>query len=103
MMKLTPDVKLIAGGAVLVAVALWWFSKKGNAAGVGASLGGAAVDLVYGTTLGVVGAVNTALGIPTTSQVIAAANDLGKNPLQPFGSWLGTSIYDLTHPTPGGP
>ena len=38
-----------------------------------------------------------ALGIPTTSQVIAAANNPKINPLQPVGAWFGTTLYDLTH------
>lgn len=103
-MKLTADMKLIGGAVVVAGLALWWIARKDNAASIGVSLGGAAVDLAAGTALGVVKGINDALGVPTTSQVIAAANDPNVNPLQPFGAWLGGKVYDWTHPSAvGGP
>lgn len=32
-----------------------------------------------------------------STAIVKAANDPNTNPLQPFGAWLGRSIYDLTH------
>lgn len=101
-MKTISPPLLIGGGVLLlVLIASAWLAKKGSAGNVGASIGGAAVDLVYGTALGVVGGVNTALGIPTTTDLINAANS-SSNPLQPVGSWLGGTFYDYTHTTQNG-
>ena len=76
---------LYLGGAVLLAVGLMWIAQKNNAASLGAAVGGAAVELVVGTVVGAGDAVAT------------VANDPGINPLQPFGAWLGGTIYDMTH------
>lgn len=32
-----------------------------------------------------------------STAIVTAANDPNTNPLQPFGSWLGRTLYDLTH------
>lgn len=76
---------LIGGGVVLVVLAAIWLTRKGNAAALGASVGGAAVDLVTGVAGGVAGGVAD------------AANNPDMNPLQPFGAWIGGGLYDLTH------
>jgi len=82
----------LAGGALALA-ALVWLMQKGRAERLGAAAGGA----VVGAAIGVVAGVNDALGIPRTDEVIAMANDPGINPLQPFGAWVGGTIYDMTH------
>lgn len=83
---------LIGGGVVLAALALFWLTRKGMASNVGDALGGAAVDLVTGTIGGVAHGV-----LDVGNAGVAAANDPSINPLQPVGSWLGTTIYDYTH------
>ncbi|MDO9011324.1 MAG: hypothetical protein Q7U78_05890 [Gallionella sp.] len=83
---------VIVGAVVLGILGALWLAKQGSAAKVGANIGGAAVDL----TLGLIGGVNDALGVPRTSDVIAAANNQKINPLQPVGAWIGTTLYDLT-------
>lgn len=74
----------IAGGLLLIA-GLVWMMRKGNAADLGASVGAAAVGAVTGVVSGAAGAVAD------------TANDPALNPLQPFGEWLGGTIYDMTH------
>lgn len=54
---------MIAGGAVLAA--LLWAASKG-AQGVGASIGGAVVDVVDGAISGAVVGTGTLVGIPAT-------------------------------------
>jgi len=58
---------LIAGGAVLAAL-VWAMTRQGGAAGVGASLGGAAVDFVDGAASGVVIGIGEVVGIPPTNK-----------------------------------
>lgn len=67
------------------ALALSWLLSRGNAAALGSAAGGAAVDLVVGVVGGAGGAV------------AAVANNPSVNPLQPVGSWIGVTIYDLFH------
>lgn len=91
-MKIPSIPLLIGGGVVLAALALFWITRKGTASNVGNAIGGAAVDLVTGTIGGVAHGVMDA-----GSQAAASANDPSINPLQPFGAWLGSSVYDVTH------
>lgn len=93
---ITTDMKLIAGAAVVAGLALWWFARNGNAKSVGTAVGGAAVDLITGTVVGVAQAVG-GVAANVSNATVAAANDPSVNPLQPFGSWLGQTAYDLTH------
>lgn len=83
-MKLGADIKIIIAGALVMGGVVWWLARKGNAASVGAAVGGAAVDLITGAVSGVADAT------------VAAANS-DSNPLRPVGSWIGTTIYDATH------
>lgn len=62
-MSIRPEVLLIAGGAVLLALVV---ANKG-AAGAGQSAGAAAVDLVDGVFSGAVVAVGEKIGIPKTN------------------------------------
>lgn len=87
------------GGLIAVAALGWIVSKAldkiaapGAMGNLGASVGGGVVDL----SVGVLGGVNDALGIPRTSDVVAWANSTS-NPLQPAGAWIGGALYDLTH------
>lgn len=61
-----------------------WISMR-DAKGFGADIGAAVVDTVIGAASGA--------GKAATD----AANNPDINPLQPVGSWLGRTIYDLTH------
>lgn len=83
-MKLTQNQIILVGGVLLIA-AVSWLLKNGNAARLGEALGSAAVGVVVGAASGAAGAVAD------------AANDQNINPLQPFGKWIGGTIYDLTH------
>lgn len=90
---------MIGGGIVAVVVIGWMVSKAmdkltapGAALDLGQAIGGGAVDL----SLGVLGGVNDALGIPRTSDVVDWANS-SSNPLQPAGAWIGGKLYDWTH------
>lgn len=65
-MKLTAPY-VIAGGAVLAAL-VWAMTRPGGAAGLGTSLGGAAVDFVDGTVSGVVIGIGEVVGIPATNK-----------------------------------
>lgn len=65
-MKLTTPY-VIAGGAVLAAL-VWAMTRPGGAAGLGTSLGGAAVDFVDGTVSGVVIGIGEVVGIPATNK-----------------------------------
>lgn len=65
-MKLTTPY-VIAGGAVLAAL-VWAMTRPGGAAGLGESLGGAAVDFVDGTVSGVVIGIGEVVGIPATNK-----------------------------------
>lgn len=65
-MKLTTPY-VIAGGAVLAAL-VWAMTRPGGAAGLGSSLGGAAVDFVDGTVSGVVIGIGEVVGIPATNK-----------------------------------
>lgn len=76
---------LIGGGVVLVALAVFWLTRKGAAESAGAAVGGAAVDLVTGVVGGVAGGVADVANNPDT------------NPLQPLGAWIGGTFYYLTH------
>lgn len=84
-MKLDRDMMILAAGAVVLGGAVWWLTRPGRAANLGASMGGAAVDLITGTVSGAADAT------------VKAANDPSINPLQPLGSWIGGAIYDYTH------
>jgi len=75
---------VLVGGVIIVAVAAVWLSLRG-AKGMGKDIGGGAVDLVFGTVSGAGGKVVDNLSAQDT------------NPLYGFGSWVGTSIFDLTH------
>lgn len=76
---------LIVGAVLLGAVAVAWIAARG-AKGMGQDIGGAVVDALGGVVSG------------AGSAVVDAANDPGVNPLQPFGAWLGGTLFDLTHP-----
>lgn len=78
--------QMIGGGVLVALVALWLLTRSGSVKGIGAAIGGGAVDLITGTVGGVAGAV------------VDTANDPAKNPLQPFGAWLGGAVYGVTHP-----
>lgn len=88
-------------GALIVAGVVGWIVTKimdkatapGAAGAAGVAVGSAAVDL----TMGVIAGVNDTLGIPRTTDVLNAANNPDLNPLQPFGAWLGGTIYDVIH------
>lgn len=111
---------LIALGAVgAVALALWL--KASGAQSVGATLGGAAVNLANGAVSGTVAGIGGLFGVPQTDiskgdaavlagnwvdaslylpapQLVAATvGNTAINPLQSVGAWMGTTIYDLTH------
>lgn len=75
----------IAGGALALA-GTWWLLQKGNAQSVGAAAGSAAVGAVVGVVSG------------ATNAAVDAANNPSVNPLQPFGAWIGATIYDVLHP-----
>jgi hypothetical protein len=64
-MRRIPNVYLIAGGAV--AVALLWAMSRG-AQQTGQAIGGAAVDLVNGVVGGAVVGVGQIAGIPATNR-----------------------------------
>lgn len=64
-MKAIPTVYLVAGAAVLAALAYVVIRGPGQ---VGADLGGAAVDLVDGVIGGAVVGVGEKVGIPATNQ-----------------------------------
>lgn len=66
-MKVSP-VYLVAGGLVAAALAWAIWSNKGGAAGLGAAVGGAAVDLVDGAVSGAVVGVGGLVGVPATSR-----------------------------------
>lgn len=83
--KIPSEPVLIGGGVLLLVLVAVWLTRRGNAASVGASVGVAAVDLVTGVVGGVAGGV------------AGVANDASINPLEPFGAWLGGSVYDLSH------
>lgn len=83
-MKLTQNQIILVGGVLLIA-AVSWLLKNVNAARLGESLGSAAVGAVVGTASGAAGAVAD------------AANNPNINPLHPVGTWIGGTIYDLTH------
>lgn len=94
----------VAGGAVAL-LGLVWLLQKGNAKNLGSAAGGAAMGLANG----LVASVGDALGVPrpadvaaaggrVVDRVVAAANNPDVNPLQPFGAWLGSAIYDVIHP-----
>lgn len=85
---------VLVGGALVVVVLAVWIGTRG-AKNTGRDIGGGAVDFVFGTAEGVLGSVNGAIGIPTTQEVIAAANNPDINPLHGFGEWLGGSVYKV--------
>lgn len=58
---------LIAGAAVIGAL-VWAATRTGGAAGLGSTIGGAAVDLVDGAVSGVVIGAGELVGIPATSK-----------------------------------
>lgn len=62
-MKLSTDTKLIGVGILAAAGALWYLTRSGNAAKIGAGAVGAVADLGAGAVKGI-GAV---VGIPDTS------------------------------------
>lgn len=70
----------MAGGAVAL-IGLAWLMQSGNAAKIGQAIGGAVVDMAGGLATG----------------VGEGLNNPDINPLQPFGAWMGGTIYDLTH------
>lgn len=100
-MKTINQPMMIGLGALVAAAVVGWVITKimdkatqpGAAGAAGVAVGSAVVD----ATMGVVAGVNDTLGIPRTSDVINAANDPSINPLQPFGAWLGGTIYDVIH------
>jgi hypothetical protein len=60
---------MIVGAAVLAVIAIVvMVKKKGAAAGVGAAIGGAAVDLANGVVSGVTFGVGDLLGVPRTDE-----------------------------------
>jgi len=52
----------------LALVALYWFTRKGVAGGVGQAVSQAAVEAVGGVAVGVVEGVGTTVGIPMTNE-----------------------------------
>lgn len=65
-MKITTPY-LIAGGAVLAAL-VWAMTRQGGAGGLGAAIGGAAVDIVDGAVSGAVVGIGEVVGIPATNK-----------------------------------
>lgn len=110
----------LVAGVVLGGLALLWLAKSG-AKNAGASLATGAVDMVSGVISGGAIGIGSLFGLPQTDaakgaaavasgnmldaslylpapQFIAAAVGNTKvNPLQPVGSWIGGTLYDLTH------
>jgi len=83
-MKIPNIPALYIGGGVLALLAVVWLMQKGTANKVGVAAGSA----VVGAAIGVVsGAANT---------VVDSANS-DSNVLKPLGSWIGGTIYDITH------
>ena len=99
-MKLPSQSTVMVVGGVIGIAAVGWFvsrildrlSADGALTNIGANVGSGVVDL----SMGVLGGVNDAIGIPRTSDVVDWANS-SSNPLQPVGAWIGGTLYDLTH------
>lgn len=110
----------LVAGVVLGGLALLWVAKKG-AGNVGSTLAGGVIDLASGLLTGAAVGLGSVVGLPQTDQAkgaaaVAAGDALGAslylpagqyitaqvgntpiNPLAPLGSWLGGTIYDITH------
>lgn len=72
---------VLIGVAAVIVAGVIFFLKTTSGKAVGAE--------VAGVVTGFVGGVGTA--------VADVANDPSINPLADFGTWLGGSIYDVTH------
>lgn len=81
-----------AGAVALVIIGALIFLKTTSGKAVGTQIAGAVSGLVGGL---IGSASDTVAGVG--QEIATAANDPSLNPLQPFGSWLGGTIYDLTH------
>jgi len=100
------DTTLIIGSVAVAGLLLWWFVKKGNAAAVGEAVGGAAVDLITGTAVGVVHqagitlANNSQAFVPAdpANIVYSGVNDAGAVLSGNENFSLGASIYNFFHP-----
>jgi hypothetical protein len=91
---MTKEAQMVAGGVVLVGLLLWWFSKKGNAASVGAALGNAAVDFATGTAVAV---YDSTLGQYFDQPINHAIAKVGEVANNVVGGSVGGAIYDMTH------
>ena len=83
-MKFIEDNPVLVGGLLAVGIAAIWIATRG-AKQAGKDIGGGAVNLAWGAGTGAVDAV------------VKNANDQASNPLYGFGSWVGGTIYNVTH------
>lgn len=83
---------LIIGAVALAIIGVVVFLKTTTGKAVGEQIGGAVSGLVGSLTES---AMDTIAGVG--NDIAVAANDPGINPLADFGSWLGVTIYDVTH------
>lgn len=90
-LNMPSDVQLIAGGVVLAALAVWWVTRKGNAAAVGSGVAGFAGEAVSGAFR----VAPEAVGNAAKEFKDWAVSE--QNPLEPLGTWIGGAVYDLTH------
>jgi hypothetical protein len=92
-MKVSQDTMIMAGGVAVAALALWWFSRSGNGATVGQTVGEAAVSTIVGAGTGVVLGAGEAVGIPRTNQTeceraIAEGRTWDASFACPAGTWI---------------
>ena len=87
-MDFATKVKILAAGAAAVFV-LILIKKKGAAAGVGEDLGNAAVDMAGGVATGVIDAISTGIGIPTTKETITDVAQC-RAYIDANGAWAGS-------------
>lgn len=97
-MKASADTLIIAGGVGVAVLALWWFTRQGNAEAVGATVGEAAVAGIVGAGTGVVLGAGEAVGIPRTNpteceRAIAEGRTWDASFACPAGTWI-KSIFN---------
>lgn len=76
--------ELIIGAVAVAVIGIIFFLKTTTGAAVGKNLGDGVVNFI--------GAIG--------GGIADVATDASINPLEPFGTWLGGTIYDVTHPQP---
>jgi hypothetical protein len=87
MMNLIKNNPVIVGGALIGLGALAWLTLRG-AKGMGADIGGGAINLGVGVVSGAARAVKD------------NALDPSVNPFYDVGTGLGGWLFDITHPKP---